>query len=102
MHSRKPSRPRLSAFATIALGVTIGATSVPARAESQPDVKRVLLRTGADTVAVVRPLGGAQRSYARAKSRAASTAASICAPLGAAAGRRERRKPSASSTLCSR
>ena len=61
MHSPKPNRPSLSAFATLAVGFAFATMSVPARAESQPDVKRVLLRTGADTVAVVRALGGAQR-----------------------------------------
>ena len=57
MHSWKPRHWCLSVLATLALG----ATGRPVHAESPPDVKRVLLRTGADTVAVVRALGGAQR-----------------------------------------
>lgn len=61
MPSRKPSRRCLSVLASLALGISLEAAGGPAHAESQPDVKRVLLRTGADTVAVVRALGGAQR-----------------------------------------
>ena len=61
MHSRKPRHWCLSVFASLALGISLEAAGSPAHAESPPDVKRVLLRTGADTVAVVRALGGAQR-----------------------------------------
>lgn len=59
MTSRQPYGASLCAFATLALGLL--ASGSLAAAESAPDLKRVLLRTGADTVAVVRALGGAQR-----------------------------------------
>jgi hypothetical protein len=67
VHSRKPSQRCLSAFAPLALAVILGAAGRPVAAERQPDVKRVLLRTGADTVAVVRALGGAQRKLQAAQ-----------------------------------